>query len=731
MSVSHSIALKLEVERVDLLYRQNIAGVIALVVYSWAYVYASQGIIDQDILYGWVGILMASAVLRVGATLRWRKIKQEIHSLAEIKKWLIFNQGMLFVSGAGWGVVGWMFTSSTSSAHQIVTALTVVFMVAGALVCHSASLVSMFAVVFPAMIPWTLAMLISPDPMHRFLGILAGLYTVLGTKVGITLNSYILSSLRLNVENTQLTSELQQEIVVKDQAEEALRVALTSSDAMSWSWEVEKDIFTCSGDLRQSLGLDAENFKGSLDEFIQFVYKDDQEKLRTRFLKLALKGGELDTDPRVDWPNGTVHDLVFRGKAERSPDGKTTHLAGIAWDATAKKSQERLQQEKNIHKAANKAKSVFLANASHEIRTPLAAINGFVETMLQQEGLAPDLKRDLQSVERNGKYLTALVNDFLDLAKIETGRFYMQKGAITPRREIDDAIELVKTSIEEKGLKLSVNYESPLPESIESDSMRFRQVLVNLLTNAAKFTNQGTITVRVAHQALESDSQLVIRVSDTGIGMDKRIQSQLFEPFMRGQNADVQRVSGSGLGLALSKHLANLLGGDLRLVESAQGIGSEFEFTVNTGPIEGLHFPAKQAERLLPNQLDGRQILVVDDAEDLRIFMSRYLEKQGAKVETCVNGLEAVTKAVSRNFDMVLMDIKMPVMDGNIATSILRRNGFTKPIVAVTAHASAEDRQRCLDAGCTDYLSKPVEGPHLIQAIVTILSKDMQGSIRA
>jgi signal transduction histidine kinase/CheY-like chemotaxis protein len=727
---SNDIAVKLEAERVHLLYQQNLPGVIALLIYSFAYAYVSQGILSPMLLWVWLGILTASAVLRVIAYFIWRKRRSRIRELGELKPWMIFIHVMLFISGAGWGVIGWMFVDSPSPAHQIFTALTIVFMAAGAIVCYAISKWAIYLVIVPAMVPWAVSLLMSPDPGHKFMGALAGIYVLLGFRVGATLHRYMEDSLNLNIENARLAHSLKQEIQVKDLAEEALRLALASSDAMSWEWNVETDVFTCTGDLRRSLGIEGKRFSGSLDEFIQLIYPQDQEKFRTIMFRLALKGGDLDTDHRVDWPDGSIHDLAFRGKSEPDERGRAKTLTGIAWDITAKRSQEKLQQERDIHEAANKAKSAFLANASHEIRTPLAAINGYVEAVLQSPDLTPGMRADLEAISRNGKYLTSLVNDFLDLSRIESGRFDVQKSLVPPKQEIEEAIAILRSMIDSKHLNVQVSYETPLPNLIETDPVRFRQIMVNLLSNATKFTNSGGIQVKVSHATLPNrEGRLSIRVTDTGIGMDAEIQSHLFEPFSRSEAGEVQRISGSGLGLPLSRHLARKLGGDVRLVESAIGVGSEFEFFIATGPVSRSQYPPSRDKVSGPQRLKGVKVLVVDDAEELRILMRRLLEKQGANVTTAENGLEGVDQALHGNFDLVLMDIKMPVMDGVEATSALRQGGFKAPIVAITAHASLEDRKRCLDAGCNEYLSKPIEGAHLIQSISSILSKDSASSV--
>lgn len=719
MGSKQSIELKLEIERVSLIYRQNSLGVLALLLFSSTYAFLCGNLLGNDSLTIWIFLVLLSSTLRIGASYLWNKKRFELTKLREINAWHLFLQAMILVSGIIWGYAGWLGAQSPDPTQQIITAITVIFMCAGAIVCWAPSMKNMFSFIIPAIVPWALSYVLKEDLTSQIIGSIGLVYVVIGCRAGIILNRYIDRSLRLNIENSELAKDLQQEIFVKDRAEEALRIALSSSDAIEWRWNVESDSFICKGDLSRSLGIKSTYISGNLDQIAQIFYPDDQQKFRVMILSLALKGGELDTELRVSWPNGEIHDLALRGKAQNSFEGKITHLTGIAWDTTAQRSQSRLQKEKDIHEAANKAKSVFLANASHEIRTPLAAINGYVESLLQNDLPPEEIKSDLEIISRNGKFLASLVNDFLDLSKIESGRFYMQKGLISPIHEIEESLDLIKPSLEEKGIALKVIYESQLPSRIESDSGRFRQIMANLLSNAVKYSENGKITVRIKHSITNlAEGSLSIKVTDTGIGMDDKTKSQIFEPFVRGHTIEVQRVSGSGLGLALSKNLALILGGDLKLNSSILGEGSEFEFTLNTGLIENLIFPNKKSSVSKTKKLKDLKILVVDDVIDLRVLMKRHLERQGAFVLTSEDGRDAVAKALEHKPDVILMDIKMPIMDGYDATASIRRQGFTAPIIAITAHASTDDKNKCLEVGCNYYLSKPVDFSFLVETIV-------------
>jgi signal transduction histidine kinase/ActR/RegA family two-component response regulator len=720
MTSHQSIALRLEIERVNLLYRQNMTSLLGVVVFASCYVFVCGSLMVQPLLSIWIGAQVLLCILRLMTSFKWKTRKTKINTMEEARAWHMNVHALIGVSGILWGVAAWIGAHSPDFTQQTIAAITVIFMSAGAIVCWSPSLRPLFAFLIPAMVPWALSYVMSSNSDYHIVGYMGLFLIAVGSRSGMLLNHYINQALKLTIENAELAIELKQEILVKDRAEESLRLALASSNAIEWRWDVENDIFTCKGDLEHAFGLQTNYLTGTLDEVASLFYHDDQEKFRAALLKAALKGSGFESELRVSWPDSQVRDLAIRGQALKSIEGKTVQLTGIAWDTTAQNSQAKLQKEKDIHEAANKAKSIFLANASHEIRTPLAAINGYADTLLKGLGEDSALSADLQVISRNGKFLTSLVNDFLDLSKIESGQFYFQKGIISPFQEIEESLQFVKPTVQEKGLHLEVHYADSVPATIESDPARFRQILINLLSNATKFTSVGFIKIMVQHQITnESEGLFTIRVIDSGIGIDDRTKKQLFEPFWRGQSQEAQRTQGAGLGLALSRNLSQLLGGNLKLVWSVPGKGSEFEFsirTVLTSASASSHPPEikKQANGLLHDF----KILVVDDAVDLRVLMRRNLEKLGAHVDTCENGLEAVEKALAHPYNVILMDIKMPVMDGYEATSVLRNKGYNLPIVAVTAHASVDDKQKILSAGCNYYLSKPVDLPFLTDIIL-------------
>ncbi len=393
--------------------------------------------------------------------------------------------------------------------------------------------------------------------------------------------------------------------------------------------------------------------------------------------------------------------------------------------------------------AADRAKSEFLANMSHEVRTPLTAILGFTEELIDEAsrpGSGPGVDPALLTVKRNSQHLLAVVNDILDLSRIEAGKFTVEDVTCAPMRIVADVVALLRPRAVEKQLRLETRLRGPIPAEIRSDPTRLLQILVNLTGNAIKFTEHGGITLRLEliPATATSAALLAFDVVDTGVGLAPDEQARIFEAFAQADASLTRRHGGTGLGLTISRALARLLGGDLT-VESAPGRGSVFRATVATGPLEGVRLldvpealevhtqraPVK-AERP-PERLTGR-VLLAEDGADNQALISLVLRRAGLEVELACDGqiaFESVVAAEERGqpFDLIVMDMQMPLMTGYEATAALRREGFDLPILALTAQAMAGDREKCLAAGCNEYLSKPIDRERLVTLARGLLQK--------
>jgi len=375
--------------------------------------------------------------------------------------------------------------------------------------------------------------------------------------------------------------------------------------------------------------------------------------------------------------------------------------------------------------AANQAKSDFLANMSHEIRTPMAAILGYADLMLDPIQSQSWHQNGLLAIRRNGQHLLEVINDVLDLSKIEAGGATVERVSCELPPVAAEAISITEPKAIEKGLTLSLEFSTPVPRTGLTDPLRLRQTLVNLIGNAIKFTEKGGVVVRVSCDGPSAtNARMKFEVIDTGVGMTEQELPRLFKVFSQADASTTRRFGGTGLGLAISRRFARLLGGDIT-VSSQAGNGSAFTLDVRVGPvaagdlvngiIERRKAKRSTEESIISSEsLRGIEILLAEDGLDNRIILSAYLRSAGATVEMVEDGgaaVDAVTRSLNEAhpYSIVLMDMQMPVLDGYRASSELRRKGYNGPIIALTAHAMLEDRVKCIKSGCSDYMSKPVD----------------------
>ncbi len=391
-----------------------------------------------------------------------------------------------------------------------------------------------------------------------------------------------------------------------------------------------------------------------------------------------------------------------------------------------------LRESREKALAATRSKSEFLANMSHEIRTPMTAILGFTDILFDNVVKQENVEA-VNTIKENGKYLLELINDILDLSKIEAGKCQVEQVVCSPHKIVADVASLMRVRATAKNLPLEVRFEGGIPETIHSDPTRLRQILINICGNAIKFTENGSVTIVVRLLDGQGDEpRMQFDVIDTGAGIAAHKIEMLFSPFMQADNSTTRQFGGTGLGLTISRRLTELLGGNIS-VKSTVGQGSTFSITVSTGPLENTRMidsavessseivkteVAEQKQILLTNV----RILLAEDGPDNQRLISFVLKKAGAEVTLANNGQTAfdlATAAIDANcpFNVILMDMQMPVLDGYSATRRLRDVGYAHPIIALTAHAMAGDREKCLDAGCDDYTTKPIDRNHLIKML--------------
>lgn len=418
------------------------------------------------------------------------------------------------------------------------------------------------------------------------------------------------------------------------------------------------------------------------------------------------------------------------------PDGEAQYLIGISEDITEKKQAEQqrfallqaqaaqMEAEKSAERLAllsdqaheaNRAKSAFLANISHELRTPLGAMLGFAELALEDQD-PQKVAHYVRTVLRNGNELLRIVDEILDLSKAESNSMEIEKIRFSLPNLLSEIHQLLDVRASQKGLKLRFEAKPSIPDFVIADPFRLRQVLLNIVGNAIKFTENGEVSVETSF----AKDKLNFIVADTGIGISNDQAARLFRPFMQADDSTTRKFGGTGLGLFLSRKLAQLMGGDVRLLESAPGRGSRFELTVRLSAEidqEKSVLTERQAIETHPH-VDGKtaKVLIVDDSEDNQDLMAAYLAASHIEFDRASRGSEAVILA-NNSYGAILMDIQMPEMDGFEALRRIRKKGINIPIIAVTAHAMKGDRERCLESGFNEYLSKPISKKSLDQCL--------------
>jgi len=462
---------------------------------------------------------------------------------------------------------------------------------------------------------------------------------------------------------------------------------------------------------------------------VEMLYADPNEawRIRTSSLDEGFSG-----EVRNRRKNGEVFYSYLRSVGLRNESGEIIGAMGFSRDITVeKKCLAELRQAREAAEAATQAKSQFVANVSHEIRTPMTAILGFVDLLANAEAPETERRSAIQIIRRNGEHLLGIVNDILDLSKIESGKMQLERNACSPHEVVNDVAALMQVRAQARQLALRVQWDGPIPETIVTDVTRLRQVLINLVANAVKFTSAGEvrITTRMTAGPADSGASLEFEIADTGIGLTAEQLQRVFEPFTQADNSTTRRYGGTGLGLSICRHLVHMLGGELT-AESVPDRGSTFRFSIPTGGLGGVRLVTSASTEIRPEagrspstELPaGCRILLAEDGPDNQRLFGALLTKAGVDLRIVENGQAAVeaimeSELAERPFDVVLMDIQMPVMDGHEAVRQLRDKSCDVPIVALTANGVADERAFCLANGYDDFAAKPIDSVKLLTII--------------
>ncbi|HUR77359.1 MAG TPA: ATP-binding protein [Acidimicrobiales bacterium] len=506
--------------------------------------------------------------------------------------------------------------------------------------------------------------------------------------------------------------------------EQRLRLALQVAKVGSWEWDLVTDVVEWTDELYRFYGVDVNDFEPSYAGFISLVHSDDRPMVERTVAASIATGAPFDFDHRVIGHDGDITVMHARGELIKDIFGNAVRLVGTVQDVTLARRREAalaenevlLRESEERALLASRHKSQFLAYMSHEIRTPLNGFVGMTE-LLSDSSLAPTQRRYVGALRGAAQSLLTLLNDILDLSKVEAGKVNLEIVDCHLPTVIDETVTLFGVAADAKGVELRADTGEGVPKWVRIDATRLKQVIGNLLGNAVKFTERGTVTL--ACEAV--GSRLRFTVADTGIGIDQEDHERLMSPFEQGNVSTARRFGGTGLGLAICRELTTLMGGDIRF-ESALGVGTTF--TVDL-PLEPGTPPATQ----LPSgprctshaKRVGRRVLLAEDTPISQLVANAMLEKLGWEVVVVDDGRQAVdTLARDDAFDLVILDCQMPVLDGYSAARAIRQMAEPTcriPILAMTASALPADRQRCLDAGMDEYVTKPITRATLGEAM--------------
>jgi PAS domain S-box-containing protein len=505
-------------------------------------------------------------------------------------------------------------------------------------------------------------------------------------------------------------------------------------------------------DVRQNVVLANTAFASLVDEssdqllgrqMIRFAWSDPEDQPLAAELapwSKTLKDGLVRTADmiRLRCGDGSNRSFMTNCSPILSGSGKPVGVL-ISFDDVTELEQKELELRISRDEAeqANRFKSEFLANMSHEIRTPMNAILGFSEVLKRgYDRNSKDSIRYLNTISSSGNHLLNLINDILDLSKIESGKIEVEIIQTPVHQVIHEVIQIMQVKADEKNIYLRFEPSAPLPEFIHTDAGKLRQIVTNLVGNAVKFTTSGGVRVVTRLQEDADEAMLFVDVFDSGIGMTQQQAVDVFNPFTQADSSITRRFGGTGLGLTISKRFAEALGGDI-LVESEPGEGSRFSAAVATGKIAGVkRLPIDEILSGQWQEVSGEtkhwkfpesKILVVDDGEENRELLQVVLGDIGIAVVTAENGQIALDRLASETFDMVLMDVQMPVMDGYTAVRAMRERNFTLPVIAMTADAMLGAQQKCLDAGYSEYMTKPIDIDYLLERLAELLGGELLG----
>jgi signal transduction histidine kinase/CheY-like chemotaxis protein len=559
----------------------------------------------------------------------------------------------------------------------------------------------------------------SPDTNFLQIQIFIYLMSITGLLLAAFVKELQMERDRLEQKVHTRTLELFEKKSLLEEAEHAARLG-------SWQWDMLNNKLIWSKELFKLFDMEPTRTHVTVDTYYNRLPDFEKERVKNIIFESISKKQNFEIEHALITRQGEVKTILSMGRLLQH-NGNVLKYIGTAQDITDKKRIEKeLKQAQLDAEAANRAKSAFLANMSHEIRTPLGLVLGFTDLLRESKVDSDEFKKYTESIKRNGTMLLELISDVLDISKIEAGEVNIEKSTFNYLDFLRDIQVLIFPRFQKKNLTLKFSFRGDVYEEIHTDRHRLQQIFINLLGNAVKFTERGYIEVRSHYK---KDGHLCIDFADSGIGMDEAQAKKLFAPFTQADASTQRKFGGTGLGLSISRNLACALGGNLQILTTRPGKGSVFRLIINPelSMIHGNHkihmrelpisFPRALSEKRTLPTLHGKKILVVDDSTDTRFILTKILTANGAQIDETDNGASGLEKALSGEYDVILLDIQMPVLDGIQTLQELRKKGYSKPVIALTAHAMAEEKERCLKLGFNDYITKPINKTILIEHI--------------
>ncbi|MCQ8183948.1 PAS domain S-box protein [Parvularcula maris] len=515
-------------------------------------------------------------------------------------------------------------------------------------------------------------------------------------------------------------SERKQHEAERDRYEKLLAHAQRLAQLGSFEWEIKTGMFYWSPATYSIFGIDPSEGVPTTDSLRPYLHPDDTDTIERCVIDAVNEGQDADITHRIVLRDGSVRTVETRFECLKSTSGRPYRIVGTVQDITkVAEANLALTEAKEAAEAANVAKTHFLASMSHEMRTPLNGVIGLLDLMGETR-LTDVQTQYLEQAAASADSLLTLLSDLLDLSRIEAGEIDIDKKPIRTRDFVDQSISVILATFADRQVTVDVEIAPETPEAVEGDGARLRQILTNLLSNAVKFTPSGRVRVEIDYD-LKAQS-LAFDVVDQGIGISEDVLPKLFDRFTQAHTGLSRRYGGAGLGLTICRDLITVMGGTISAA-SQPGVGSRFSVVVPASAAV-LEHPSANSDPAEKNgivPLNGFSILLAEDSNTNALVVSRRLERHGATVDRARDGVEALRMTTERDYDIVLMDVSMPEMDGLEATREIRARGGSflhLPIIALTAHALRGDKERCLEAGMSGYVSKPIAIDELIDAVI-------------